>query len=440
MKISYTSNISPSILKTNFIGSSIRDSQFFIYKEEGHISFDVEVLTDLDYTTTIHSVVETAKKYIVKANTDNIIATDIIIDNTPYYFKIEYIGGMVGLTDVLLNTVVDCVERDGYLYTNDVFSNLEISSGVYIYSSPIYSSHDGTITHKDKHIEIEFVKGVNKLYFKPLYKSLLQPSFISPFKVHLNSFYINVGRNLIKCIEGDIKYFDKVEYTNEVGNSIQCKDLVYDYKNNFYNSMYNRLYFDTFYYSRTNRNLISYVAKQSSHVFNIKNELLLKITPQGVIEVFSEADADFKVFKNIDKSKIKIHLSESLNAPINTIYPSEYIFSNTDVSSDSKVSLKEVVKTSLKRFPSERYYITHGDVTIYQHNNSILDGTQIPIVEMEDVVDKAYEKNQNVYSKFKGNKILDTTYYRVNSSLESQLLDENGTKLNTEKSEQILTG
>ena len=440
MKINYKSNISPSILKTNFVGSSIRDSQFFIYKEEGHISFDVEVLTDLDYLTSIHSVVETAKKYIVKSNTDNIIATDIIIDNIPYYFKIDYIGAVVGLNEVLLNTIVDCVEKDGYLYTNDVFSNLEISPGVFIYSTPIYSSSDGKITHKDKHIEIEFQKGLNKLYFKPLYKSILQPSFISPFKIHLNSFYINIGRDLIKCVEGDIKYFDKIEYTNEVGNSIQCKDLVYDSKNNFYNSMYNRLYFDTFYYTRTNRNLISYVAKQSSHVFNIKNELLLKITPQGVVEVFTESDADFKIYKNIDKSKIKIHLSESLNSPINTIHPTEYIFSNSDISLDSKVSLKEVVKTSLKRFPSERYYITHGDVTIYQHNNSILDGTQIPIVEIEDVVDKAYEKNQNVYSNFKGNKILDTTYYRVNSSLESQLLDENGTKLNTEKSEQILTG
>ena len=94
----------------------------------------------------------------------------------------------------------------------------------------------------------------------------------------------------------------------------------------------------------------------------------------------------------------------------------------------------------MKRFPSERYYITHGDVTIYQHNNSILDGTQIPVVEMDDVVDKAYEKNQNVYSGYRGNKILDTTYYRIDSKLESLLLDENGIKLNTEKSEQILTG
>ena len=440
MKISYTPNIAPSILKTNFVESSIRDSQFFIYKEEGHVSFDVEVISDINYTTQIHEVVETAKKYIVKANTDNIIATNVIIDNVPYYFKIDYIGGMVGLTQVLLNTIVDCVEKDGFLYTNDVFSNLEISPGVFIYSSPILTSANGTIVHKNKHIEIEFPKGSSKLYFKPLFKNILQPSFVSPFKVHLNSFYIEIGRNLIKCIEGDINYFEKTEFTNDVGNSIQCKDLVYDSNNHFYNSMYNRLYFDKFYYSRTNRNLISYTAKQSSHVFNIKDTLLLKITDQGIVEVLSEQEADFKIFKNIDKSKIKIHLSESLNTPVNIIKPTEYIFSNSDVDMNSKVSLKELVKTSLKRFPSERYYITHGDVTIYQHNNSILDGTQIPVVEMDDVVDKAYEKNQNVYSGYRGNKILDTTYYRIDSKLESLLLDENGIKLNTEKSEQILTG
>ena len=89
MKISYTTNIAPSILKTNFVESSIRDSQFFIYKEEGHVSFDVEVISDINYTTQIHEVVETAKKYIVKANTDNIIAmteqTARDLNMQPYY-------------------------------------------------------------------------------------------------------------------------------------------------------------------------------------------------------------------------------------------------------------------------------------------------------------------------------------------------------------------
>ena len=440
MKINYSSHISPSILKTTFKESSIRDSQFFIYKEEGYVSFDINLISDLDHTTEVYEVIETPKKYVVRSNTDRIIATNIVVDNVPYYFKIDYIGSAVGLKDILLNTVVDCVEVDGFLYTNDVFSNLEIATGVYIYSSPVFSSKSSKISFKNKFIEIEFSKDQGQLYFKPLFKNLLQPVFVNPFKISIGNFYINRDRELIKCIEGDVKYFEKTEFTNDVGNSVQCKDLVHDSKDHFYNGMYNRLYFDTFYYTRTNRNLISYTAKQSSHIFNIKEKLLLKITKQGVVQVEKREDADFEVFKKIDKSKIKIHLSNNLNTPINIIKPTEYIFSSSEVDENSKVGLKELVVSSLKRFPSERYYITYGDVTIYQHNNSILDGTQIPVVDMDDVVERAYEKNQKIYSKYRGNKILDTTYYRLDTELDAVILDENGIKLNTEKSEQILIG
>lgn len=440
MKIDYKPQISPSILKTTFKESSIRDSQFFIYKEEGYVSFDTNIYTDFHHLAEVYEVVETAKKYVVKSNTDKIIATDIVVNNMPYYFKIDYIGATVDLKTVLLNTVVDCVEVNGFLYTNEVFSNLEISPGVYIYSSPVYNFKGNKVSFKNKHIEIEFSKNKDKLYFKPLFKSLLQPLFVNPYKISLGNFYITKDRELIKCIEGDIKLFEKTEFTNDVGNSIQCKDLVYDSKNYFYNSMYNRLYFDTFYYTRTNRNLINYTAKQSTHIFDINNELFLKLTSNGIEVVDNEASADFKVFKKIDKSKIKIHLSDSLNTPINTIIPSEYIFSTSDIDENSKVGLKELVKTSLKRFPSERCYITYGDVTIYQHTNSILDGTQIPVVDMDDIVVKSYEKNQKIYSNYKGNKIKDTTYYRIDTELDAVLLDENGIKLNTEKSEQILIG
>jgi len=62
------------------------------------------------------------------------------------------------------------------------------------------------------------------------------------------------------------------------------------------------------------------------------------------------------------------------------------------------------------------------------------------VVDMDDIVVKSYEKNQKIYSNYKGNKIKDTTYYRIDTELDAVLLDENGIKLNTEKSEQILIG
>lgn len=440
MKINYSSSISPSILKTSFKESSVRDSQFFIYKEEGYVSFDVNAVSDFDDTPTIYDVIETSRKYVVKTNTDKIIATDVVVDNTPYYFKIDYLGGVVDVKSIILNTVVDCVEEDGILYTNDVFSNLEISPGVYIYSSPVYSSKHSKVNFKAKEIELEFTKGIKQLYFKPLFKSLFQPTYISPFKVHMGNFYITVNRKIIKCVEGDVRLFNKIEYANDVGNSIQCKDLVHSVENVYHNGMYNRIYFDSFYYTRTSRNLVSYVAKQSSHVFNIKTNLYLKITEQGLVTVDKESECDFKISKKIDKSKVKIHLSGSINTPINTLHPNEYVFSNKEIPESSKVSFKESVKTSLKRFPSERCYIDFGGVTIYQHSNLNLDEVQIPVVSIDDLVTRDYEESQELYSTYVGNKIKDTTYYRVNKNMETLLLEESGTQLNTELPEQIITG
>lgn len=439
MIINYNSSLSPSVMETNLRESSIRDSQFFIYKEDGFIDFVVEANEDIDHFSEIYKETVTDKKQIITSNTDKIIATNIVVNNVPYFYRIKYIGGEVGAQELILNSSIDCVLYKGVLYTNQAFVNLEISPNTFIFSYPVFTSRDATIKYKLKEIELEFSKENGQLYFKPQFTSTLQTVFINNYKIAFNNFYVKKNKTLYKCIEGDVRYFDKVEYVNEVGNSLQCKDLVYKTNHPLYNQMYNKIYFEDFYYTRTARNILTYTAKISTHVFNIKDMLYFKLTKQGLV-VSTEQDYDFRVTKTLDKSKISLILSESLNIPLNTLKPSEYVISSTTLPDDSKLGLKELIKTSLRKFPSEKYYISQNNVTILQHNNSSLDGTQIPVRELDDIEEIEYNKTDKIYSNYLGCKVNGTTYYRLKGNLVTYLQSEMSVQLNTEKLEKIITG
>lgn len=439
MIINYTSNLSPSVMETQLRESSIRDSQFFIYKEDGFIDFIVEANDDLDHITEIYSVKETAKKQIITSNTDRIIATNIVVDSIPYYYKIMYVGEEINAQEVILNSTVECVLYKGSLYTNQAFVNVEISPNLFIYSYPVYTNKIAKIKYKLKEIELEYSQEFGKLYFKPQFTSVLQTAYINNYKVAFNNFYVKKNNDLFKCIEGDVRYFDKVEYINEVGNSLQCKDLVHDSRDYMYNEMYNRIYFKEFYYTRTTRNILTYTAKLSSHVFNISDLLYFKVTKQG-LEIADKDTYDFKVTKVLNKDKISITLSESLNIPLNTLKPNEYVISSTDQSEDSKLGLKELVLTSLRKFPSEKYYISQNNVTILQHNNSVLDGTQIAIRELDEIEEIGYTPTKDIYSNYSGCLIDGTTYYRVKGDIATLLSNEEDIQLYTEKLEKIITG
>lgn len=439
MIINYNSNLSPSVMETVLRESSTRDSQFFIFKEDGFIDFVVEANEDIDHFSEIFKETVTDKKQIITSNTDKIIATNIVVNNTPYFYKINYIVGEVGAQDIILNSTIECVLHKGVLYTNQAFVNLEVSPNIFIFSSPVFTSKDATIKYKLKEIELEFSRENGQLYFKPQFKSVLQTCFVNNYKIAFNNFYVKKNKTLFKCLEGDIRYIDKVEYINEVGNSLQCKDLVHKTTNPLYNEMYNKIYFKDFYYTRTARNILTYTAKLSTHIFNIKDVLHFKLTKQGLI-VSTDKDYDFRVTKTIDKSKLSLILSGSLNIPHNTLKPSEYVISSTALSDDSKLGLKELVLTSLRKFPSEKYYISQNNVTILQHNNSTLDGTQIPIRELDDIEEIGYNKTDKIYSKYSGCKIKGTTYYRLKGDLVTYLHSEMSIQLNTEKLEKIITG
>ena len=65
MIINYNSSLSPSVMETTLRESSTRDSQFFIYKEDGFIDFIVEANEDIDHFSEIYKEKKKKKKHII---------------------------------------------------------------------------------------------------------------------------------------------------------------------------------------------------------------------------------------------------------------------------------------------------------------------------------------------------------------------------------------
>ena len=97
MKIEYQTTIKPVVLETQLVSCLPKESQFFSFKEDGFISYEIEIKDSLDIVATISNIVETSKKYILQCNTNDIIGTNIVYNNTPYYYKVRYIGAVVNL-------------------------------------------------------------------------------------------------------------------------------------------------------------------------------------------------------------------------------------------------------------------------------------------------------------------------------------------------------
>ena len=367
MKIEYETKAKPILLETKLKPSKIRDAQFFIYKEEGFVDYTLEVDDNLEVLAKIGKITETSKKYIISSNTDNIIATDIVINGITYFYKVTYLGNVLDLKTLLLNTSIPIVEEDGIYYTNEVFSNLEIKENVYIFSEPIYSGKKhATIKYKKDNIELSFKKGGKKLYFKTMYTNLLQPNYVNKNKIYFDNFYIKRNRKIHKCIEGDIRLINKVEFCKDVGNRLEPKDLVVDSNFNFYNFAYNSFYFKSFSYTRTNRNLISYTGKHSNHIFNINDKLYFNITERG-LEVGNKDNYLFCIKKVINPKKFNIVLSSNLNKVKNDIRAFDYQISNKPLDMNEKVGLKENVVSNFNKPVNESYYIEKDDVRYYQY-------------------------------------------------------------------------
>ena len=373
MKIEYQTTIKPVVLETQLVSCLPKESQFFSFKEDGFISYEIEIKDSLDIVATISNIVETSKKYILQCNTNDIIGTNIVYNNTPYYYKVRYIGAVVNLQELVLNTNIPIVEVDGVFYTNDVFSNVEVKENVFIFSEPIIDAKDFTVRYKKDFIELTYLKKTKDvIFFKTKYKVIIQPIYINNNKFGFNSFYCSQGKKLYKCIEGDIAYVNKTEFCTNVGNRLTPKDLVHSVEDGegVYNFMYNSIYTESFYYTNTERNLITYTAKKSNFIFNIDETLYFRITEKG-LEIGSKSNFSFYVKKKINMDKFNLIQSESLNKFQNELFPFDYQISNAMLPDNEKIGLKENIVANFNKPANEVCYVFYNGSPSYQYTPEV---------------------------------------------------------------------
>lgn len=413
INVNYNLSINPSVAETYLTHSEFGEGQFFIKKHEGLLSLQVEYKDELDFSSEIYSITKTANKIKISTNTVDILATNIIIDDIAYYYKLESLGRSLDYNNVILNSSIDCIYYKGSIYTNEIIINQEIASGLYVHSVPIISPSEASIKYRANDIELTYPSKLGDLQFKCKSETVITPLFINNCKVHIPSFYIKDKKTTYKCIEGDIQLILKKELTYFVGNSISCKDYIHSYAHNFYNPLTNNIYLPQFNF-KTTPALIEYTARMSSHIFRMTVEqLYFKINKNG-LTISTKDDYDFIIKKVIDMTKIDVIASNHLSTYQHTLTPSDFVIvQNISNDEDSNVSFRKQIKTNINKFPSEQVYLEYRNRYILQHTNSMLTN-QNPVIEEDTYTDtiQSFNTPSTIYDDYKFVKIDDKYYYK----------------------------
>ena len=410
--ISYTTNLSPTVLESYLTNTDLKDSQFFIKRSHDYMYLDITYHEDFDPVSVIYSVDKTKLKTKVYSNTTDILATDIIINGVAYYYLIESLGGTTNYKQVVLNSGIECIEYKGKLYTNEVVVNLELKDNMYIFTKPVIDMKQAEIKYRVKDIELIIETLGRDIQFKCLSDTIINPTLINNSKAFIPSFYVKKDNKIVKCLEGDIAYVAKKEYVDFVGNFITTKDLIHSYDGYFIDG---NIFYPYFYFGQKT-SFVEYVAKLSSHVFYLQDAITYFKVKKNGLDLGTVSDYDFYIEKKIDISKFQIYLSEHLTTYKSIIQPSEHYIVQTDIEDSNKiVGLKNKVNSSITRFPSESYYIINGERVYYQHNNAILPTDTSTLIKVDSYTDTTQEFNtptEDPYDGFICTKIQDTYYYR----------------------------
>ena len=413
MKVKYNTKAVPIVAKTVIENCEPNKSLFYIYKEDGLIDYAVTVNKDIKIDSEIYSIKEYDKSYVLNTNTTNIIGSDVIVNGTVYFYKIYVLGEGVtsDLNDLLLTSKLDIVQSKGVYYTNTVLTNYEITDNVFVYSKPVYDKRAFNCTIDSSNILLTFNKEQsNNYYFKPKYQLCCQPNFVSNSKFHLDTFLIYEGRDKKIALEGDIRLIEKVEYNNDIGNSVSYKDLVWSCEG-LYSEESNKSYTSVFDYVGEKTNKTKYICKRSNMVFSIEDKLHLKIVDGGLKEV-EVKDSDITIIKVVNYDKVNIVLNNYLTEYDSTLNVNEYVISNKEIPLNSKIGLKKSVYTNLTQLPSETYYIQQDDLVIKQHTNNIEDLSNIPIIDLGINDEYLKTTDSDLYKDIVFTKIEDKYYYR----------------------------
>lgn len=387
MKISYSINNKPVITTSTLVSSNLSKAIFYLDKSPNAISYELEFNnTTLDFAAQIYSTEALKTVFKIKTNTTDILVTNVLVDDTPYYYEvITSDNTYVALEDVLLNSAYEVIEYNGKLYTNNYFTNYEIKDGLYIHSKPTINPSVYNIKYYSDYILVSVPKNrTEHLVAQTRSDSCISLTKVSNYKVELPSFYIKTRSKTLQFIKGDLVHLNKKEFALIEGNFITTKDKIVsttltEYVDPFSNTIFTK---DSYLVSK--ELLLEYTAERNNHIFEVQDEVFFKLS-SGDLIIASAVDYDFKIKRKLNSDSINIYPNPHLRTR-------DFGFKATSVGvTFSTTSEKErkmfthylTSKTYLK--PSETVYIKDDTTSLYQsfENPDIY----VPLITKQEILE-----------------------------------------------------
>lgn len=260
-------------------------SDFYFNKEFDWLKFKVNVNEEKIYNKGIlYSVERLDTKTVFKVNTLNIKLTDIVINDEPYFFKINTTSEH-SLEELERYSNQKVKFHKGSYYVNKPFY-VFISEYEIISTEDVIRLDDCKIIYRHDGIEVETVKNAHILI-----KNLIDSSTINEYSFRIPSFYPNRKGKNIPCIESNLKIFNS-KIDEKTGGFFKYVNL--DSKNNFNVALRD-------YNKESQRCFLS------SHCFYTdKKKTHYKIHDNGSIVLSTEEDYDFEIERYIDYSKLEL--------------------------------------------------------------------------------------------------------------------------------------
>lgn len=393
MKLNYSLKNKPAVTRSTITDSTANKALFYIDKGD-LIKFKTSYGDRYDFASKIYKTENLKTVFKVQSNTTNVLITNIVIEDEPYYYEVVTSNKTVlKAQDILLGSEFEVKELNGKVYTNTLITNYEISDGVFIHSSPVVHPSHISIKFYDRYILLSTPKA-NKadVYFaKNSTETVAEALRINDSKIELPSFYLETRSSVIKVIEGDIVYHNKAEVLPVEYNKVSPKDKLVkiDSDKYLYNYNTNALYSDSAYFTREEA-FVTYTAKFSSHIFEIDTELYFKIE-NGLLSKGTLLDFDIKITKEVDMDGITIYSNNYLNKNKFEIKASSYGLDFNDSLTDNyKRSLTQYFTPKHIINPSKQVYISLPNKTIFQENHSNFTINKEPKENIIDYLDEDY--------------------------------------------------
>lgn len=388
MRLNYAIKTTKAFLKSSIISCDINDALFYIDKGD-IVSFKLELSDTYNFSSllVVENLQNTTK---IKSNTEAILATDIYINNEPYYYEVVSVTDkFISLTEILNTTPFDVVELDGKYYTNTVINNYELTNQLRIQTVPVISKSRFKVKYASKHIEITIDRSSSApISCKPQSNYNINVLKVNDGQVYIPSFYITLNKNKnIKIIEGSKIIKRKKEFLFNNNGVIQPKEMVESLvTSNLYLTDQNKLVSKEAFL-KPKEVLIEYNAINSTNIFDIKTDLYLKINLKGYLEIADRDSFDIKITKVIDNSKLSVYPNKYLNKYGSAFNPRKLGLMLKPLSDNYTKALSRYIAPSHLINPSRVYYIKTEDKIYYQESKTKFQPTTINLSELENFLD-----------------------------------------------------